>query len=120
MMKLILLSSVLISLFYPFVHSDKAVNVKSEALNDSLNYVCLPDSMIAIRVADAILSPIYGYNYIRRLDGYKVELVNNEYWHLTGNRIYRHKHEMGGVPHILLRRKDSKVIRIYHTEFPRN
>ena len=87
-----------------------------EALRDRhSNYIppkgVIPDSVTAIKVADVILSEVYGR---RVIDGQKpfTAILVDGYWivygHLPDNFLF------GGVAEIIIRKTNGEVIRISH------
>lgn len=80
------------------------------------NYVppggVVSNAAVAGRIAEAILSDIYGEEEIRKQLPFKVELLN-DVWHVSG-AWQTEKLRMGGVAEIWIRKTDSAVLRITH------
>lgn len=77
--------------------------------NNEKGYV--PDTITAIKIAEAIWLPIYGEKiYISK--PFKAELIDNNIWKVTGT-LHTAK---GGVPYIEIQKSDCKILKVYHTK----
>jgi hypothetical protein len=85
-----------------------------------LNYVppngFVPDSLVAIKIAEAVLFPIYGEEKIKKQKPYRVILIGDSIWAVNGtfpvlpnNQIVR-----GGTFEIKIQKSDARVIEVYH------
>jgi hypothetical protein len=70
----------------------------------------VPDQKMAVRIAVAVWSPIYGERKIARQKPYKAELRGGV-WHVHGS-ISRFLH--GGVAEIEIDQKSGKILRVWH------
>ena len=70
----------------------------------------IPDSLTAVRVAAAILYPIYGQNQIRE-ELPLVASLSGSVWTVHGSLP---AHSVGGVAEIQLAKRDARVIRVTH------
>jgi hypothetical protein len=73
------------------------------------NYV--PDEKTAIKVAEAILFPIFGKE-VHKARPYQVKLKNNEIWVIEGSVK---RGVVGGAPYIEIQKSDCKVLVVGHT-----
>lgn len=70
----------------------------------------VPDDTTALKIADAILTPIYGKD-LNWQKPYSVKLIGDTTWIVTGRFP---KNAIGGVAHIEIRKSDCKIIRVTH------
>lgn len=70
----------------------------------------VPDSVTAIRIAEAIWLPIYG-NHIYENKPFEAELVGDSLWIVVGSLP---KNVLGGVPYIEILKKDGKILGVEH------
>jgi len=76
----------------------------------NINYV--PNEETAIKIAEAILIPIYG-NEVLDKKPFTARLINGKIWHVEGTISLD---ELGGVPIIEIQKSDCKILRITHTK----
>ncbi len=74
------------------------------------NYV--PDEVTAIKIAEAILVPIYGEEVLNKKP-YKAILVGNKFWRVEGSIGLD---ELGGIPIIEIQKSDCKILKVTHTK----
>lgn len=77
----------------------------------------IPDSTTAIKVAEAVLFPIYGDSNIIKQRPYRICLVGDSIWNISGSSIRKNGEpfiRFGGNFHISLRKSDSRIIEVYH------
>ena len=79
-------------------------------LTEDINYV--PNEETAIKIAEAILIPIYG-NEVLKKKPFTVRLINDKIWHVEGSM---NLDELGGIPIIEIQKKDCKILSITHTK----
>jgi len=77
---------------------------------EDTNYV--PNKETAIKIAEAILIPIYG-NEVLNKKPFTVKLINCKVWHVEGSIGLD---ELGGVPIIEIQKSDCKILKITHTK----
>lgn len=70
----------------------------------------VPDQPTAIRVAEAVLIPIYGEKKIKMERPFKA-ILKNETWTVKGSLP---QGMVGGVAMVELSKKDAKIIRVSH------
>lgn len=70
----------------------------------------VPDGETAIKIAEAVLIPIYGDKKINSERPFKVTLINN-IWIIEGSM---RKGLKGGVALIEIAKEDAKIIRVTH------
>lgn len=75
--------------------------------SDGVDYV--PNEETAVKVAEAILYPIYGESICQQRPF--IATLENEIWVIEGSLP---KDMKGGVAHIEIQRKDCKVLNITH------
>lgn len=75
-----------------------------------INYV--PNEETAIKIAEAILIPIYGNEVITKRP-FTVRLIDGKIWHVEGSIGLD---ELGGIPIIEIQKKDCKILSITHTK----
>jgi NTF2 fold immunity protein len=76
----------------------------------------VPDEETAIKIAEAILFPIYGEQTIREQKPYVVKLVEGK-WIIDGSLPKAKDPEdaiVGGTFHIVISQRDAKVLEIGH------
>lgn len=71
----------------------------------------ISNDSLAVEMAKLVLFPIYGKNTIERERPYRVTLVNNEYWYITGSLP---ENALGGTFFISINKQDGKIISIGH------
>lgn len=72
----------------------------------------VPNAETAIKIAEAIWLPIYGKDIYCRLP-FKATLVDGHIWQVTGTLPPEYE---GGVPYIEIEKKDSRIIKVYHSK----
>jgi hypothetical protein len=113
MKKIIILSLITISLLtilsFVMMSSCYAKGNKEikTANSDGVDYV--PNEETAVRVAEAILYPIYGENVYQQRPF--IAILENEIWVIEGSLPEGMK---GGVAYIEIRKKDCKVLKVSH------
>ena len=70
----------------------------------------VPDSVTAVRVAQAIWTPIYGERTIAKEQPYRATLVRG-IWHVQGSHPPRMP---GGVAEIRIRKADGRILSVWH------
>lgn len=70
----------------------------------------VPDSKTAIRIALAILEPIYGKNLIRKEKPFKATL-ENDVWTVQGTLT---SNQLGGVAVVQINKNDGKILKVLH------
>jgi hypothetical protein len=75
----------------------------------------VPDEQTAIKIAEAILFPIYGEKEIRGQKPYVVKLKDGK-WSIDGSMPKSKSGELivGGTFHIIISQKDARVLEIGH------
>lgn len=75
----------------------------------------VPDAVTAIRIAEAILLPIYGNEAIARQQPLTASLLSGV-WHIRGTlaRDARGKRAKGGVAYIELAKDDGRILLLTH------
>lgn len=74
------------------------------------NYV--PNGETAIKIAEAVLVPIYGKAILQKRP-FTAKLINNTFWRVEGTL---NSDELGGVPIIEIQKKDCKILNVTHTK----
>jgi hypothetical protein len=74
---------------------------------ETQNYV--PDEATAIKVAEAILTPIYGKEVLKK-EKPLIAILKGNIWTVTGTLHY----EKGGVASIQIQKSDCKVLFTWH------
>ena len=74
-------------------------------------YNVIPNDSLAVEMAKLVLFPIYGKNEIESERPYRISLVNNEYWLITGSLP---ENALGGTFFITINKQDGKIISIGH------
>lgn len=73
----------------------------------------VPDKKTAISVADTILSSIYGES-IKETEPFNVEFDDKyQVWVING---VLKANKVGGVPNIIIQKRDGKIIAVWHTK----
>ncbi|MGC4040328.1 MAG: YbbC/YhhH family protein [Flavobacterium sp.] len=72
----------------------------------------VPNKETAIKVAEAILVPIYGEN-ILSYRPFSAELLNNKVWIVKGTL---NPDDIGGVPIVKVQKADCKILEVTHTK----
>ena len=85
-----------------------ATNFLSRKSTNSVNYV--PNKETAIKIAEAILVPIYGEKVLDERP-FTAELIDNKYWHVEGTLK---PVEIGGTASIDIQKSDCKVLKVTH------
>lgn len=70
----------------------------------------VPNEETAIRIAEAVLLPIYG-NEIYNSKPFHAKLIGDSIWVVEGTLPEGH---LGGVPYAAIQKKDGKVVKISH------
>jgi NTF2 fold immunity protein len=73
----------------------------------------VPDKETAIRIAEAVLIPIYGEEQIKREKPYNVRLEDGK-WTVTGSMPKSESPIVGGTFFIIISQKDARIIDIGH------
>jgi hypothetical protein len=71
----------------------------------------IPDKQTAVRIAEAILFPIYGERNIRMQRPYQIKLRNGK-WIIDGAPLP--PGFAGGSLHIVILQRDARVLEIFH------
>ena len=71
----------------------------------------VPDANTAVRIAEAVLSPIYGADKIKREEPFRA-ISDGEVWHVRGDMHCDRC--LGGVAEIEISKTDGRVLRIGH------
>jgi hypothetical protein len=69
----------------------------------------VPNEKTAIRVAEAILEPIYGEKFVKKGRPYKALLMDGEVWLVESNSSKR----TGAIVVIEIQKSDCKVLKMY-------
>ncbi len=77
------------------------------------NRIYVPDEETAIKIAEAIWLPIYGEEVLESKP-FVAKLVGDTVWLVKGT--LPEPYEVGGVPHIKIRKVDARVTDVYHTK----
>ena len=72
----------------------------------------IPDARTAAKVAEAILSPIYGDDIISREKPFRV-VLDGDVWTVTG--IILGKGLVGGVATIKMRKSSGQILYVFHS-----
>jgi hypothetical protein len=73
----------------------------------------VPDKQTAIKIAEAILFPIYGEDTIKRERPYRVSLRDG-CWYISGSMPHSDEVMVGGTFFITISQWDGRVIQIGH------
>ncbi len=71
----------------------------------------VPDAGTAVRIAEAVLAPIYGADTVKREEPFHATLSHGV-WHVRGDLHCREC--VGGVAEIDISKQDGRVLRISH------
>lgn len=71
----------------------------------------VPSAEVAIRIAEAILEPVYGIESIKDEKPFTAKLQEDETWEVRGTLPKGFK---GGVAEVHISRKDGHIIRMTH------
>lgn len=71
----------------------------------------VPDSITAIKIAEAVWLPIFGKRIYKKKPFIAV-LKNDSIWFVQGTL----KEKKGGIPYAEIQKKDGKVLSVYHTK----
>jgi hypothetical protein len=71
----------------------------------------VPDSFAAEAIAEIVWKTVYGKE-VAIFKPYKSILLGDTVWQVCGTLPRRY---MGGVPYILIQKRDGKIIKVYHT-----
>ncbi len=74
----------------------------------------VPDKETAIKIAEVIWLPIYGDNIYENQPFNAVLSADKKIWTVKGT--FDNKYILGGVPYAKIRKKDGKIIGVYHTK----
>jgi hypothetical protein len=72
----------------------------------------VPDKMTAVKIAEAILIPIYGEEDVINHRPFTAELEKN-IWIINGSLK---ENVVGGTPHVELQKSDGKILMVFHTK----
>ena len=72
----------------------------------------VPDEQTAIKIAEAVLFPIYGEKIIRGEKPYVVKLADGK-WTIDGS-MPKAPDLLGGTFHIVISQRDGQVLEIHH------
>jgi hypothetical protein len=98
---------ILVLLFCLPVHRDAQLEAQTRSIAQT-NYV--PDQQTAIRIAEAVLIPIYGSQDVADERPFKARLEGN-IWIIEGTTV---KTPFGGVATVKLQRSDGRIISVIH------
>lgn len=84
-----------------------AMFAQSEGSGQRDGIVYVPNADVAIRIAEAVLEPIYGDKAIAQQRPFRAELVGNE-WIVEGSR--KHSLRVGGTIVIRIARTDARIL----------
>ena len=71
----------------------------------------VPDEATAIRIAEALLFPVYGADQIKREEPFRVTL-QDDIWTIEGKTLPRDV--VGGVVFLQISKTDARVVRMTH------
>lgn len=74
----------------------------------------VPDKETAIKIAEAIWLPIYGEKIYEKQPFIATLSDDKEIWTVKGT--LGKKLMLGGVPYAKIRKKDGKILEVYHTK----
>jgi hypothetical protein len=74
------------------------------------NYV--PNEETAIKIAEAILTPIYGKEVLEKRP-FTAKLIKNKFWRVEGTMSLD---ELGGIPIVEIQKNDCKILSVTHTK----
>jgi hypothetical protein len=95
------------------LYSIVLVNVGAELHNVKPVSGYVPDKTTAVRVAEAILKPIYGETKIEKEKPFEAKLTGN-IWHVQGSLPVSSFPMPGGVAEIWIDKRDCRIIRVTH------
>jgi len=72
----------------------------------------VPDEVTAVRVAVAILEPIFGSEEVKKFEPYHAQLRNG-IWTVYGTLK---RGSMGGTPQLTIQKKDGRVREVFHSQ----
>lgn len=72
----------------------------------------VPDSQTAVRMAEAVLTPVYGSGLVERQRPFRASL-EGEIWKVEGSIPENH---LGGVSMVELAKTDGRIIRMSHSQ----
>ena len=73
----------------------------------------VPNKIVAIRIAEAVLPPIYGEQILQQRP-FKVTLIGDR-WFIEGS--FNHpKGWTGGVFYIEIKKSNGEILKVYHTK----
>ena len=105
---------------FPFV-SSVCLPQSGEADKKTANAVCpqadcVPDQQTAVRIAEAVLIPVYGEKHTKSEEPFTARL-NGTRWIVKGTLgKARHKDEIvvGGTAMVEIDKKDGRILAVYH------
>lgn len=93
-----------------FANTNKNLNEVRISQLPKEGYV--PDENTAVKIAEALLIPLYGERRVKNLKPFNAILMDDEIW-LVSNTLA--KRSVGGTLNVQINKKDCKVIDIYET-----
>jgi hypothetical protein len=72
----------------------------------------VPNEETAIKVAEAILVPIYGEEVLKKKP-FTAILISNKFWRVKGTI---NMDELGGIPIVEIQKTDCKILSVTHTK----
>ena len=72
----------------------------------------VPDEETAIKVAEAILIPIYGERVLMKRPF--IAELKGDIWYIKGT--LPEEYTVGGVPYVEIQKSDCKILEVYHTK----
>lgn len=103
---------ILLLIFYNSFSQEKTNSQKIVNYEDKPNLVFkdfVPDKETAIKIAEAVLLPIYGKKIYKQRP-FVARLKTSNVWAVEGT-LHTTK---GGVAYIEIQKKDAKILKIYH------
>jgi hypothetical protein len=85
--------------------------ITSESLAHLPENGCVPDEKTAIKIAEAVLIPIYGEKLIKSEEPFVVRMEKG-IWIIEGKSLP--KFSVGGVVHIEISKKDGRILHVIH------
>jgi hypothetical protein len=77
--------------------------------NHQLKIDYVPDTITAMKIAEAVWLPIYGKEIYTKMP-FKAKLINGKIWQVEGTLKETH----GGVPMVMIQKSDGKIILVTH------
>ena len=108
-MKRILMLVILGIVFVPLIY---AATPEKHSYKPEAGYV--PDEITAVKIAEAVLIPIYGEKVIQKERPFEAELKNG-YWFVSGTLRCPAENEcLGGTAEIEISKDDGRILRVSH------